>query len=414
VTDPRSSRPKQRATEIPPQEAPESLRGLLSRYSIQRWRQGEIGSLPVVLGLILIAGFFASQERTFLSARNISNLIVQIAATGSVAVGIVMVLLLGEIDLSVGSVTGLCSALLGVLIVNHGWPWWLAILAVMATGALIGAFQGAWFAFIGVPSFVVTLAGFLAWQGVQLRVLGSTGTVNVFEPHIGKIAQSFLPGPWGWVVGLGAAAVLMIAFWGTWLGRRRTGLLAVPMFVVLTRTLLVVVISVAIVLILSRFNGVPTAGVILFALVAVFSFLTMRTRFGRYVFAVGGSAEAARRAGISVARVRIAVFTLAGLMASIGGIVFVSRLTAASTQTGTGTFLLEAIAAAVIGGTSLFGGRGSVWSALLGALVIGSVSNGLDLMAQPPEIKYMVEGAILLVAVTVDAVARRSRAAAGR
>jgi len=414
MIDPESSRPRQRTTEAPPQQTPESLRGLLSRYSIQRWRQGELGSLPVVLGLILIAAFFASQESTFLSARNISNLIVQIAATGSVAVGIVMVLLLGEIDLSVGSVTGLCSALLGVLIVNHGWPWWLAILAAMATGGLIGAFQGAWFAFIGVPSFVVTLAGFLAWQGVQLRVLGSTGTVNVFEPHIGTIAQSFLPEPWGWVVALGAAAVSVISLWRTWLGRRRTGLLAVPMFVVLTRTLLVVTISAATVLILSRFNGVPTAGVILFALVALFAFLTTRTRFGRYVFAVGGSAEAARRAGIPVARIRIAVFALAGLMASIGGIVFVSRLTAASTQTGTGTFLLEAIAAAVIGGTSLFGGRGSVWSALLGALVIGSVSNGLDLMAQPPEIKYMVEGAILLAAVTVDAVARRSRAAAGR
>jgi D-xylose transport system permease protein len=368
----------------------------------------------VVLGLILISAFFASQESTFLSARNISNLIVQIAAIGSVAVGIVMVLLLGEIDLSVGSVTGLCSAILGVLIVNHGLPWWLAILAAMATGVLIGAFQGAWFAFIGVPSFVVTLAGFLAWQGVQLRVLGSTGTVNVFEPNIGEIAQSFLPRHWGWIFGLGAAAVSVIASWGTWLGRRRTGLLAVPAFVVLGRTLLVAAIAAAAVEILSRFNGVPTAGVILFALVAVFSFLTTRTRFGRYVFAVGGSAEAARRAGIPVAGVRIAVFTLAGLMASIGGIVFVSRLTAASTQTGTGTFLLEAIAAAVIGGTSLFGGRGSVWSALLGALVIGSVSNGLDLMAQPPEIKYMVEGAILLAAVTVDAVARRSRAAAGR
>jgi D-xylose transport system permease protein len=414
VTGPESASRRRRTTKTPPQQASESPRGLLSRYTIQRWRHGELGALPVVLGLILIAAFFASQEPTFLSARNISNLIVQIAATGSVAVGIVMVLLLGEIDLSVGSVTGLCSALLGVLIVNHGWPWWLAILAAIVTGVLIGAFQGAWFAFIGVPSFVVTLAGFLAWQGVQLRVLGSTGTVNVFEPHIGKIAQSFLPYSWGWVVGMGAAGVYVFVLWITRVRRLRTGLSAAPVFVVVTRTLLVVAIALASVEILGRFNGVPTAGVMLFALVALFSFLTTRTRFGRYVFAVGGSAEAARRAGIPVAGVRIAVFTLAGLMAAIGGIVFVSRLTAASTQTGTGTFLLEAIAAAVIGGTSLFGGRGSVWSALLGALVIGSVSNGLDLMAQPPEIKYMVEGAILLAAVTMDAIARRSRAAAGR
>ena len=397
-----------------PQRAAGSFRELLSRYSIQRWRQGELGALPVVLGLVLIAAWFESQEPAFLSARNISNLIVQIAATGSVAVGIVMVLLLGEIDLSVGSLSGLCSALLGVLIVNHGTPWWLAILAVLATGALIGAFQGAWFALIGVPSFVVTLAGFLAWQGVQLRVLGSTGTVNVFDPHIEIIAQSFLSPFWGWAVGFGAAGIYLLALWTRWTRRRGAGLSGTPMFVGLARSALIVALALGSVEILSRFNGVPTAGVILFGLVALLAFITTRTRFGLYVFAVGGNAEAARRAGVKVSRIRIIVFSLSGLMAAVGGIVFVSRLTAASTQTGGGTFLLEAIAAAVIGGTSLFGGRGSAWSALLGALVIGSVSNGLDLMAQPPEIKYMVEGAILLVAVSVDAVARRSRAAAGR
>lgn len=391
----------------------ESLRAIF-RYSLQRWRQGELGALPVILGLVVIAAYFQTQEPTFLSARNLSNLVLQIAATGSVAVGIVLVLLLGEIDLSVGSVSGLCSAMLGVLIVNGGWPWWLAILAVLATGAAIGAFQGAWFALVGVPAFVVTLAGFLAWQGVQLRVLGSTGTVNVFEPHIEQIAQSYLPDVWGWVLGVGAAGVYAVSLWSGQIRRRRAGLATAPTVVVAGRTALVVAISLASVEILSRFNGVPTAGVILLGLVVFFSLLTTRTRFGRYIFAVGGNAEAARRAGVSVSRIRIAVFSLAGLMAAVGGIIFVSRLTAASTQTGSGTFLLEAIAAAVIGGTSLFGGRGSAWSALLGALVIGSVSNGLDLMAQPPEIKYMVEGAILLAAVTVDAVARRSRVAAGR
>jgi D-xylose transport system permease protein len=396
------------------QRAPGTIRALLSRYSIQRWQRGELGALPVVLGLIVIACYFESQEPAFLSARNLSNLMIQIAATGSVAVGIVLVLLLGEIDLSVGSVSGLCSAILGVLIVNHGFPWWIAILAALFTGALIGALQGAWFAFLGVPSFVVTLAGFLAWQGVQLRVLGSMGTVNVFEPHVEIIAQSFLPDAWGWVLGIAAAGLFALGFWVTRVRRRAAGLLAAPGPVAAVRSILVLGIGVAAVEILNRFNGVPTAGVILFGLVVLFSFITSRTRFGRYIFAVGGNAEAARRAGINVARVRIIVFSLAGLMAATGGIIFVSRLTAASTQTGGGTFLLEAIAAAVIGGTSLFGGRGSPWSALLGALVIGSVSNGLDLMAQPPEIKYMVEGAILLVAVSVDAVARRSRVAAGR
>jgi D-xylose transport system permease protein len=390
-----------------------TLRGL-SEYSVQRWRQGELGALPVILGLVVIATYFQSQESTFLSARNLSNLVLQIAATGAVAVGIVLVLLLGEIDLSVGSVAGLCSAILGVLVVNHAWPWWAAIFVVLVVGALIGAFQGAWFAIVGVPSFVVTLAGYLAWQGVQLRVLGSTGTVNVFEPHIGQIAQSYLPEVWGWLLGIGAAGVYAASLWTQWLRRRRAGLAAVPWAITAARTLVVAVIALASVEILSRFNGVPTAGVILLGLVIFFALVTTRTRFGRYVFALGGNAEAARRAGVNIMRIRIAVFALAGVMAAIGGIIFTSRLTAASTQTGGGTFLLEAIAAAVIGGTSLFGGRGSAWSALLGALVIGSVSNGLDLMAQPPEIKYMVEGAILLVAVSVDAVARRSRVAAGR
>jgi D-xylose transport system permease protein len=405
-------RPSQ--AEAPERQASGGVRALVSRYSIQRWRHGELGALPVVFGLIVIAAFFETQEPTFLSARNISNLIVQIAATGSVALGIVLVLLLGEIDLSVGSVSGLCSALLGVLIVNHGAPWWAAILAALGTGAVIGAFQGGWFALVGVPSFVVTLAGFLAWQGVQLRVLGSTGTVNVFEPHIERIAQSFLSRPWGWAVGLGAAAVYMLGMWVTWLRRRGLDLSVAPTGILLVRSVIILALAVAAVEILGRFNGVPTAGVILFGLVAMFSFVTTRTPFGRYIFAVGGNAEAARRAGVKVSRIRIIVFTLSGLMAATGGIIFVSRLTAASTQTGAGTFLLEAIAAAVIGGTSLFGGRGSAWSALLGALVIGSVSNGLDLMAQPPEIKYMVEGAILLAAVSVDAIARRSRAASGR
>ena len=381
---------------------------------LQRLRQGELGSVPVIVGLIAIWGYFESQEGVYLSARNLSNLVLQIASTGAVAIGIVMVLLLGEIDLSVGSVAGLCSAILGVLIVNTGWPWWAAIIVILFTGAAIGAFQGAWFAVAGVPSFVVTLAGFLGWQGVQLRVLGSTGTVNVFEPHIGAIAQSYLPDYWGWIVGVGAAGGYALMILTEQARRRRSGLQASPIVIAFFRIAVVTTIAVASVEVLNSFSGVPTAGVILLGLVIFFSVLMTRTKFGRYVFAVGGNAEAARRAGINVARIRIIVFALAGMMAGIGGLIFVSRLTAASTQTGAGTFLLEAIAAAVIGGTSLFGGRGSIWSALLGALVIGSVANGLALLAQPPEIKYMVEGAILGAAVTVDAVSRRGRAAAGR
>ena len=391
-----------------------SIRTLMT-LGMQRVRQGELGPLPVILGLLVIALYFGSQTSwIFLNSRNLSNLVLQISPIGAVAIGIVLVLLLGEIDLSVGSIAGLTSAALGVLIVYHSWPWWLAIIAMLALGAAIGAFQGAWFAFFGVPSFVVTLAGFLAWQGVQLRVLGSNGTVNVFESHIGKIAASYLPAAWGWALGAGVAVAYAAANLLRQIRRRRAGLSSQPLVVLLVWTAIIAAISLGAVGYLNSYTGVPTAGVILLGLVFFFAWLTTRTKFGRYVFAVGGNVEAARRAGINVAAIRIWVFTLAGLMAAVGGLIFTSRLTAASTQTGGGTFLLEAIAAAVIGGTSLFGGRGSVWAALLGALVIGSVSNGLDLMSQPPEIKYMVEGAILLVAVTVDAVSRRGREAAGR
>ena len=327
--------------------------GTIAAYSVQRWRQGELGALPVLLGLLVIASYFQSQQSQFLSARNLSNLVLQIAAIGSVAIGIVLVLLLGEIDLSVGSIAGLTSAVLGNLVVYHDYPWWLATVIMLALGAGLGAFQGAWFAIIGVPAFVVTLAGFLVWQGVQLRVLGTTGTVNVFEPHIGKIAASYLPSIWGWTLGVAVA----IAYGVTNLVRRvrrlRAGLTGQPLAVLLLSMLLVTAISLGAVAYLNSFDGVPTAGVILLGLVVFFAWVMSHTRFGRYVYAIGGNAEAARRAGVNITAIRIWVFTLSGLMAGVGGLMFTSRLTAASTQTGTGTFLLEAIAAAVIGGTSL-------------------------------------------------------------
>ena len=265
-----------------------------------------------------------------------------------------------------------------------------------------------------VPSFVVTLAGLLAWLGVQLHVLGANGIINVFDPRIEAIANTFLPNIWGWIVAVGSSAIYAVSRLTELIRRRRSGLPAQPMSVVIAKILGLAGIVFGVVLVLNRVNGVPTAGVILLVLLVIFSWLTTRTRFGRYIYAVGGNAEAARRAGINIARIRIYVFTLSASLAAFGGLITVSRGYAASTQTGGGTLLLEAIAAAVIGGTSLFGGRGNVWSALLGALVIGSVSNGLDLMGQPSDVKYIVQGAILLLAVTIDAVARRSRDAAGR
>jgi D-xylose transport system permease protein len=399
----------------------------VSGYTWGRLREGELGQLPALLGLAAIWIYFESRQPTFLSARNISNLVLQIGVTGTLAVGIVLVLLMSEIDLSVGSVSILCSAVLGNVVVNQGWSWYWGIALMLAVGAAIGAFQGFWFAAIGVPSFVVTLAGLLGWQGVQQWVLGTTGTINVFDPHIGAIATTTLPAAWGWALAGVGSALYAVTRIQEQLRRRRAGLPAKPLAVVVARTALVAAFSLLVVAILNGDldgfwvlgkavflnQGVPTPGVILLGLVLVFAWITTRTEFGRYIYAIGGNPEAARRAGVNVTAVRVAVFSVCALLASVAGLIQTSRLAAASQAIDPGQVTLEAIAAAVIGGTSLFGGRGSVWSALLGALVIGSVSNGLDLDGQQPYVKLIVEGAILLLFVTIDALAHRGRAAAG-
>jgi D-xylose transport system permease protein len=390
-----------------------ALRVLFSDVRL-RITSGQLGPIPVVLGLAAIWTYFEVQDAHFLTARNLSNLILQIAVSGTIAVGVVLVLLLGEIDLSVGSVAGVCAAVLGVAVVNHGWPWWLCIILMLGVGAAIGAFHGAWVALIGVPSFVVTLAGLLGWLGVQLHVLGDAGTLNVFEPNIAAIATTFLPDVWGWALAIVAASGYALTRLTEQARRRRAGLPARPVTVVIVYTLFLAAVLLGSVAVLNHAYGVPIAGLLLFGLVIIFDWITTRTKFGRYIYAVGGNAEAARRAGVKVGRIRIYVFMLSSLLAATGGLIQVSRGAAASTQTGGGTLLLEAIAAAVIGGTSLFGGRGNVWSALLGAFVIGSVSNGLDLIGQAADVKYIVEGAILLLAVTIDALSRKGRAATGR
>lgn len=389
------------------------LSGLIRDLRL-RLGSGELGVLPVVLGLALIWIYFQAQDSHFLTPRNLSNLVLQISVSGTIAIGVVLVLLLGEIDLSFGSVAGATAAVLGVLMVHYDWPWWAAILAMLMVGTLIGAMQGVWIAILGVPSFVVTLAGLLIWLGVQLHVLGDAGTLNVFDRHITSIASTFLPPVWGWVL----AGVAVIGYVGGHLvedsQRRRAGMAGQSRPLLFMQAALIAALLFGAVAVLNRAYGVPTAGVVLFVLVVFFNWVASRSRFGRHIYAVGGHVEAARRAGIPVARIRIYVFALSGLLAAAGGLILTSRLQAASTQSGGGTLLLEAIAAAVIGGTSLFGGRGSVWGALVGALVIGSVSNGLDLVGQPADVKYMVEGAILLLAVTVDAYSRRRLVAAGR
>jgi D-xylose transport system permease protein len=391
----------------------ETLSGLVGVMR-RRIRQGEIGQLPVIVGIVLIWVIFYLQNSRFLSSGNLTNLVLQATSTGLISIGIVLVLLLGEIDLSVGAVSGLCAAIMAVLNVKHGVPAPLAILAGLAAGAAIGLFQGIWITRFRIPSFVVTLAGFLGWNGALLYVLGSTGTVNLTAPGITKLAGEFFSGIVGWIV----AIVLVAIYVGAqFIARRRrvaSGLPAGPRLLLIIRIVLITVALFATVAVVNGDRGLPLAMVIFIGFILVFDFITRRTTFGRHIFAVGGNAEAARRAGINVDRVRVIVFMLASTMAAAGGILAASRLLAVNQSSGGGDLLLNSIAAAVIGGTSLFGGRGSVWAALLGGLVIFSISNGMDLLALSSSVKFMVTGAVLLAAVTVDATARRGREAAGR
>ncbi len=388
-----------------PQERPPFLRRVL---------QGDLGEFRVVIGLIVIWAIFQFQEDRFLTSTNLTNLVLQMTAIGLISVGVVLVLLLGEIDLSVGAVSGLCASIMAVLVVKHGWSPYLGIAAAIAAGAVIGMIQGTIFTRFVVPSFVVTLAGLLAWQGAQLEVLGETGTINITDPKITGLTSTFYDGATGWIitiVGL-AAYVAMVLF--SRARRARADLPVAPLGSMLLKMGVVVVIALVATWVMQDDRGLPLAALILLGFVLLFQYITTRTRFGRHIFAVGGNDEAARRAGIKVDRVRVAVFMIASSMAAIGGIMAASRLLAVNQSSGASDLLLLAIAGPVVAGTSLFGGRGSVWTALLGALVIQSISNGMDLLALQSSVKFMVTGAVLLLAVVIDALARRQRQAAGR
>jgi D-xylose transport system permease protein len=381
---------------------------------IRRFIQGDLAELRVVIALAVIWIIFYTQESAFLSSANLTNLVLQATAVGLVAVGVVLVLLLGEIDLSVGAVSGLCAAIMAVLIEQKGWSPYLGIAAGVLAGTAIGLFQGSIFTRFAIPSFVVTLAGLLAWPGAQLEVLGETGTINMTNPKVVGLTSTFYSDTVGWIF-----AFLAIGTYAgvTLMGRQRrlgAGLSAPPLGTLVLRIVLVAVVSLGAIWVLNDDRGLPLAVLILLGFVLFFFYLTTRTTFGRHIFAVGGNAEAARRAGIKVNRVRVIVFMIASTMAAIGGIMAASRLLAVNQSSGSGDFLLLAIAAPVIAGTSLFGGRGSVWHALLGALVIQSISNGMDLLGLETAVKFMVTGAVLLAAVIVDAIARRQRQAAGR
>jgi D-xylose transport system permease protein len=380
----------------------------------RRLRQGELGTLPVIVGIAVIWLIFWVANDRFLTPQNLTNLFLQLVATGTIAIGVVLVLLLAEIDLSVGAVSGFTAGVMAVLNVKQGWPGWLAILAGLAAGAVIGALQGFWVTRFRIPAFVVTLAGFLSWTGALLLVLGETGTVNINDTTITGLTSTFFIPLDAWLL----AVVVIAVYAGAKLWERRkrvaAGLPVVPMQLLVTRIVVIAAALLATAAVLAADRGLPLALVIFFALVVLVDLLINRTRFGRHVLAVGGNPEAARRAGIRVDNVRLVVFTLASTLAAAGGIMAASRLFAVNQSSGAADTTLNAIAAAVIGGTSLFGGRGSAYSALLGGLVIISIQNGMNLLGVASSTKFIVTGLVLLLAATVDALSRRGRQAHGR
>ncbi|MFJ1704129.1 sugar ABC transporter permease [Kitasatospora sp. NPDC088346] len=384
----------------------------------RKMKSGDLGSVPVVLGLILIAAIFQTVSGDFLNADNLTNITKWIAGPGLIAVGIVFVLLLGEIDLSLGSVAGVSAAIASVLSVRSGINEWLAVLIAMAVGIGMGALHGFFFAKIGVPAFVVTLAGMLAWMGLQNSVLGDKGTVNLLNDGVIAKLDTYFLGD-GDVFFTWAFAILGIALFGAGQlidSRRRSaaGLSARPMSEIALRTGVIAVIGLVAAYMLNQDRGLPLPLVVFFGIVVVTDFVLRRTSYGRQIFAVGGGVEAARRAGINVAWVRISVFMISAGMASLGGLFIASQQGSADKLLGGGSVLMNSIAAAVIGGTSLFGGRGKTWSALLGILVIQSIITGLDLVHVNQAIQYMITGAVLLGAVVLDSVSRRTQKSSGR
>ncbi|MEV6898790.1 hypothetical protein [Amycolatopsis sp. NPDC051372] len=382
--------------------------GELVRAKAKQIRKGDVGSLSVYLGLVLIWIVFQLVNNRFLSDDNVHNLARQISYGGVISLGVVMVLLIGEVDLSIGSVCGLGAAILAVLVQNNGWNPILGIVATVAAGGVLGALQGFIRTRLNVPSFIVTLGGLLLFLGLQLRFLGKTGTI--LFPFGGTISQlegrSLAP-----VAGYGLAAVAVVCFLVLGLTSRRrhvrSGVSAPPLGLLVVQVVGLAVALFVVVWELNRAVGVPLALIIFLVLAVFFWVLITQTRYGQRVRAVGGNAEAARRAGINVDRIRVSVFAISGAMAAAGGVLSASYVGAASQDLGGSTLLLYSIAAAVIGGTSLFGGRGSAWSAVIGWLVIGSIYNGMYLLNLVSDLQYMVIGAVLVAAVVVDSISRR-------
>ena len=399
-----------------------SLGGLVRGY-LDKVRGGDLGALPAVLGIVVLGVLFTIlRPNTFPTPLNLTNLLVQAVPITVLAMGLVFVLLLGEIDLSAGVVSGVSAAVMAQLLVDVGAPWYVAALAAIAVGALIGLITGSLVGIIGIPSFVVTLALFLGWQGVTLRLIGQGGTVPVREKVIAGISNETLPVLLGWVL----AVLIVVAYAALQLVkyRRQTakGLAHEPMLVVAAKIAVIAIVVLGVTALLSVdralnpnfvLAGIPYAIPIVVVLLLLLTFVLGRTGFGRHVYAVGGNAEAARRAGIDVTRIKVAVFVIGSTLAAVSGILAASRLGSVTPGSGAGNTLLYAVGAAVIGGTSLFGGRGRVRDAVLGGLVIAIIANGLGLLGVQAYLNFIITGGVLLLAASVDALARRRAAATG-
>ncbi|MFI2371805.1 sugar ABC transporter permease [Streptomyces sp. NPDC018833] len=393
----------------------QGLKGYVSEFR-RKMHAGDLGSIPVVLGLVIIAIIFQSLNSAFLSAENLNNIAVTMVGTGMMAVGIIFVLLLGEIDLSVGSVSGVAGAIVAVMSVTHGMNEWVAVLVALVGGAAIGALHGFFFARIGAPAFAVTLAGLLFWLGFMLQLLGDAGTINLdSDGVVGKMTTYYFSDV---AAAYGLAAVAVAVFFVTTFfdNRRReaAGVPSRPLSDIVLRTGLLAVVAFAAAIMFNQYKGLPLALVLFLAVLVITDFVLRRTAYGRKIFALGGSVEASRRAGINVTAVRISVFALAGFFAAVGGLFWASKIAAANQSAGTGDLLMNVIAAAVIGGTSLFGGRGRTWNALLGVMVIVSIQYGLALEGIATPVVYMITGGVLLATVVIDSITRKTQKTAGR
>ncbi|MGH8894599.1 MAG: sugar ABC transporter permease [Actinomycetes bacterium] len=407
-----------------PETPSASLREAAREY-IARVRGGDVGPLPAILGLAaLLIVFSALRPDTFTNAFNFANLLIQSAAVIVIAMGLVFVLLIGEIDLSAGYTAGVAGAMLGVVSTRNDLPWWLGVLVCLASGAFIGLVIGVLVSRVGIPSFVVTLAAFLGLQGLLLQIIGEGGTIRIQSDTVLAIMSKNLPVWLGWVLLVVLLAGYAAVSFRQMSSRQSRGLVAQTLTVWLLK-----IVSLAILLglctyylsiersrnpLVSSIKGVPLVIPVVLVLLVLFTFLLNRTLFGRHVYAVGGNAEAARRAGINVARIRLLCFVLCSTIAAVAGVLLASRVNSVTPTTGGGETLLYAVGAAVIGGTSLFGGKGRPVDAIIGGLVVAVVANGMGLLNQPAAVVFMVTGLVLLLAAGVDALSRRRAAASGR